>query len=160
GVPVDLALAKVALRFRGSQQADGSWHYFSAMSPGRTPPGTPAMTCAALLGLAVGHGAQPVLRTDIRNRPNDALVKQGKSGPSVGNDFAVRTGLLYLARHIGSAGPRTKNRPKMAGAPLDYYFLWSLERVGMIYGLKTIGKKDWYAWGSQTLLDHQSDNGS
>ncbi len=30
----------------------------------------------------------------------------------------------------------------------------------MIYGLKTIGKKDWYAWGSQILLDHQNEDGS
>jgi hypothetical protein len=40
----------------------------------------------------------------------------------------------------------------------DYYFLWSLERVAMTYGLKTIGKKDWYDWGAKILLEHRRPN--
>ncbi len=42
----------------------------------------------------------------------------------------------------------------------NLYFLWSLERVGVIYGLETIGKHDWYTWGSDALVDSQNDNGS
>jgi uncharacterized protein (TIGR03067 family) len=42
---------------------------------------------------------------------------------------------------------------------LDYYALWSLERVGMGFGLKTINKVDWYAWGSELLLAAQSEDG-
>ena len=38
--------------------------------------------------------------------------------------------------------------------------MWSLERVGMVYGLQTIGKVDWYDWGSKSLLAAQQANGS
>ena len=39
-------------------------------------------------------------------------------------------------------------------------FLWCLERVAVIYDLKTIGDKDWYAWGSQVILENQRPDGS
>ncbi len=42
----------------------------------------------------------------------------------------------------------------------NLYFLWSLERVAVIYGLETIGKHDWYVWGSDALLDGQQPDGS
>src|SRR5262249_39231516 len=40
-----------------------------------------------------------------------------------------------------------------------YYFLWSLERVAVAFGLETIGNKDWYAWGTEFILTHQDANG-
>jgi hypothetical protein len=58
--------------------------------------------------------------------------------------------------------------PGAAGAPSrlqwdelgkGYYFLWSLERVGVAYGLETIGDKDWYAWGSQNIVQNQAAEG-
>ncbi|MCI0378796.1 MAG: hypothetical protein L0215_14405 [Gemmataceae bacterium] len=42
----------------------------------------------------------------------------------------------------------------------DLYFLWSIERVAMIYELKKIGGKDWYAWGSGIIVAHQKQDGS
>jgi hypothetical protein len=39
------------------------------------------------------------------------------------------------------------------------YFLWSLERVGVLYGLQKIGGSDWYAWGADFLLRKQSKGG-
>jgi hypothetical protein len=42
----------------------------------------------------------------------------------------------------------------------DYYLLWSIERVAMAYGLKTIAKKDWYDWGADILLAKKRTNGS
>src|SRR5204863_3408 len=41
-----------------------------------------------------------------------------------------------------------------------YYFLWSLERVGMALDLKTIGNKDWYSWGAEIILATQQLDGS
>jgi hypothetical protein len=41
-----------------------------------------------------------------------------------------------------------------------YYFLWSLERVGVAYGLEKIGGKDWYTWGAAILLANQEADGS
>ncbi|MCX7700594.1 MAG: HEAT repeat domain-containing protein [Gemmataceae bacterium] len=43
----------------------------------------------------------------------------------------------------------------------DLYFLWSLERVCMVYGLKTLpGGKDWYTWGADYLVQTQQPDGS
>src|SRR5262249_47786586 len=44
--------------------------------------------------------------------------------------------------------------------PKGFYFLWSLERVAMAYGLDTIGGHDWYTWGSQLLIANQGQDGS
>jgi hypothetical protein len=162
GIPVERAMLRLAARFRMSQAPDGSWHYKSATSPGRVGSGTPAMTCAGLLGLAVAHGtaSQAVLKTG-RRVGIDPFGGQLKPGANFGKEFAVRSGLLYLAAQIGHPSfPRARQRGRVGDAPPDYYFFWSLERVAMIYGLQTIGKKDWYASGSQILLDHQNDNGS
>ena len=45
------------------------------------------------------------------------------------------------------------------GAP-NLYFLWSVERVGVLCNLKTIGGKDWYPWGVDLLLPAQRADGS
>ncbi len=43
----------------------------------------------------------------------------------------------------------------------DLYFLWSVERVGMIFGLvKSINGKDWYGWGSDVIVKNQKEDGS
>jgi hypothetical protein len=43
---------------------------------------------------------------------------------------------------------------------LNLYFLWSVERVGVLLNLKTIGGKDWYRWGVDLLLPAQKEDGS
>jgi hypothetical protein len=42
----------------------------------------------------------------------------------------------------------------------DLYFLWSVERVGVIFDLKTIGGKDWFGWGAEIILNNQQKDGS
>jgi hypothetical protein len=145
GAPTDKALALLAKRFRRSQNADGSWGYhYSTL---RTMPGTPAMTCAGLLGLAVGHG--------LVWGPGDSSAAKRRARP----DPAVEKGLKALAAHLGTktmAGKRSKVRLKV---PFNLYFLWSVERVGVICNLPEIGGKDWYGWGAEILLDHQRSDG-
>ena len=41
-----------------------------------------------------------------------------------------------------------------------YYFLWSVERVAVAYGLDKIGNKDWYKYGADLLLVNQEADGS
>jgi hypothetical protein len=41
-----------------------------------------------------------------------------------------------------------------------YYFLWSVERVAVAYGLERMGNKDWYKYGSDILLVNQEADGS
>lgn len=36
----------------------------------------------------------------------------------------------------------------------ELYYLWSVERVAMLYNLQLIGQKDWYRWGADHLIAH------
>jgi hypothetical protein len=38
--------------------------------------------------------------------------------------------------------------------------LWAVERVAVVYGLRTIKGKDWYSWGVRVLLPTQNADGS
>jgi hypothetical protein len=96
------------------------------------------MTAVGLMGLAVGRGAAP--EAQVPGRPQ-------------GNDEGINTGLWALGSYLTHPGDRKK------GA-VNLYFLWSLERVGVLYNLKTIGGKDWYAWGVKHVLPAQKANGS
>ena len=40
------------------------------------------------------------------------------------------------------------------------YYLYGVERAGMLYGTDLIGTRDWYDEGARWLIDHQADNGS
>jgi hypothetical protein len=40
----------------------------------------------------------------------------------------------------------------------NYCFLWSLERMAVVYDVKTIGKRDWYRWGAELLLQRAKAN--
>jgi hypothetical protein len=96
-----------------------------------------ATTCAGLIGLAVGHGSDK------------------KDKKKLSSDVRVKKALDYLSKPIGSPlrtdgkGNTMANvRGKYFGADAvgDTYFLWSVERVAVIYNLAKIGGKDWYSW--------------
>src|SRR5262249_30845303 len=55
--------------------------------------------------------------------------------------------------------PGGRGRVFGADARGDYYYLWSLERVAMIYDLKMIDGRDWYAWAARLIVDNQSPSG-
>jgi hypothetical protein len=160
GLPVDAALKRVRSHYRATQGVTGGWTY--TLQPLKTangqvilPSGT--MTCAGLLGLAIGEGvSQERARGKKPNRISQRqLVK----------DRNIARGLAVLAACVGKpldfrnkGDLRARYLGRQAGH--SYYFLWSMERVAMIYGLRTLNKKDWYAWGSQVLLANQEDDGS
>jgi hypothetical protein len=99
------------------------------------------MTCAGLLGLAVGYG--------IADRSTGA-----GSGP--GQDLAIQSALQHLSKSIGQPAPNA-----LADMPMtEMYFLWSTERVAVLYQLKKIIDKDWYHWGYTMLRRNQRRDGS
>src|SRR5262249_53904487 len=59
-----------------------------------------------------------------------------------------------------ASAPKNGGKTIHANAWGDLYFLWSLERVAVVYNLPTIGGKDWYSWGADILLRSQAGNGS
>jgi hypothetical protein len=160
GIPVEKALSRVDKRFRTFQNADGGWPYMPSTLPvpvvprGPIPAGgmemigsTATMTCAGLLGLAVAQGSA-----------TDAAVEAGKPAPDLTNDRNVKRGLAALATAIGTPAGKDGKIPSVGGK--SFYFFWSLERVGVILDLDTIGGKDWYAWGSEILVANQAADGS
>ena len=90
-----------------------------------------------------------------------------KDPPShdLNKDVHVKAGLKALGKWIGeplgrAAVPNTPPIEMMGVGDRTYYTLWSLERVAVVYDLTTIGDKDWYAWGSDLLVERQQRDGS
>ncbi|MBI2807285.1 MAG: hypothetical protein HYX68_20065 [Planctomycetes bacterium] len=142
-VPADYALAFAYQRFMASQVQDGGWGYGFVAG---VPQGSHTMTCVGLLGLALGHGVAPeVVKFDAKN-PKNSVVK-----PPL-QDAAIQRALTCVTRYIG----QPHANPNGAQIPMEnLYFLWSVERVAVLYDLKTMGGKDWYSWGAQILVRNQ-----
>jgi hypothetical protein len=139
-IPVERSLAMAEARFRTYQNKDGSWGYTINTRARRD-----SMTCAGLLGLAVARG----------------LVKAENSAREV-KDEALEKGLIYVGQAVGKPARKVAGRNKTIGADAwgDLYFLWSLERMAVVWDLKTVAGKDWYAWGSDILVKAQNADGS
>jgi hypothetical protein len=143
-VPSERSLALCKKRFMKWQHPNGGWGYRVHMGA------TPSMTCVGLLGLALGHGASDEgLLAAFQRLKKENLPNVAKEDP------AIQKGLAALGAHIGSPHIEENVPPTP-----DLYFLWSVERVAMLYNLPTIGNKDWYSWGVSVLLPNQRANGS
>jgi hypothetical protein len=136
-VPTEQTLALVEARFRFSQRQSGGWGYDYVGTAHRD-----AMTCVGLIALAVGRGSA-----------SEAQGPDAAPGQAMPQDQAITRGLKALGWYLD----HPEVRP---GGTMNAYFLWAVERVGVLYGLKTIGNKDWYRWGVQTLLPNQRADGS
>jgi hypothetical protein len=128
-----------------SQAGDGAWGYTMAEKGA-----SPSMTGVGLISLAMGHGAAPEIIKVNPNNPKDIRVKTALEDPT------IQTGLTALAKHIGAPALDPKAGSFQAE---NLYFLWTLERVAMLYDLKTINGKDWYGWGAQNLVHTQEADG-
>lgn len=137
-LPVDAALQRVVLRFRKSQTPKGSWKYDESRDNASLR-NLPSMTCAGLLGLAVGYGIDPNARR-----------------PDWKQDEAIRRALKHVSQSIGTPNTNVRSRVDMT----EMYFLWSLERVGVLFQLAKIENKDWYRWGLGILRPNQRPDGS
>jgi hypothetical protein len=93
GVPVERALALVEARFRASQDKDGSWDYQLMLLPPDPVYGRfDSMTCAGLMGLAVGRGARK---------------RDGKRREAV-RDPAIDKAVAFLGKTLGKAAPPSR----------------------------------------------------
>src|SRR5262249_5709760 len=160
--------------FTTGQNPDGTWSY-DYKHGGGLPEGV-AMNCVGLLGMAIGHG----LAQDVRERlaSEGALHAAGAvAAPTVTNvptavyqigqyqeefeakkkaakDDRIVKGFVALNRHVGQPVGQWADRPMV-----NLYFLWSIERVAVLYNLATIGDKDWYRWGAEILVANQKKTG-
>lgn len=149
GVPVDDALHRIEVYFRSTHE-NGTWTY----SPGRNVYGKMAMTCAGLLGIAANAGAvrERQLKTDPAAKSGKAAVPREPL-----KDALVQTALNFVARELAqTAQEGIQDHPD---TQRDYYALWSVERVGMVYSLQSLGGLPWYKLGAALLLRHQQPTG-
>jgi len=138
GVPATRSLNLLTRRFLTSQNGDGSWGYLYKF--GGNEPERPPMTCVGLLGLAVGYGLAHEAGAAPKGFVQDPRIVQG---------FAA------LNKNIGTPTGRMQGH-----AMKNLYFLWSVERVGVLYNIATIGGKDWYRWGAEILVANQQPAGN
>jgi hypothetical protein len=142
GVPARSALLATARYFQNTQAGDGSWSYHAKAAANRD-----SMTCAGLMSLAMRYGVSSGQGRDIR--PDHPISIQ---------DPAVLRGLRYLARSLDKIVV-DGNRIVGVEARDPFYFLWSLERMAVIYDLNKVGEREWYPWAAQLLVEAQGRDG-
>jgi VWFA-related protein len=132
GFDSDTNLESIDQHFRSTQLEDGRWGYRIGNG------GSEAMSCAGLMGLAIAA-----------SRPSLAERQTARArGAALAADPAFQAAL----RAVGQDARR-------AGHQSDIYYLWSLERVCVALGLRSLDGFDWYAKGAQILLDRQENDG-
>jgi hypothetical protein len=176
GVPVDAALDRIEKRFLSTQDQAGTWSYSNTAVGG-----SPAMACSGLLGLATGivrkATAEPAPKEAPAKtpKPNDPFftpaARPGSEAakkdnrPRVAQTVPVQRALAYLAAvlHARARGQNFNANgvdPEGHSHDKDLYFWWSLERVGVVYGVDTLGGIDWYNMGADELLKTQGKDGA
>jgi hypothetical protein len=138
--PVELSLGLAAERFQKTQAKDGGWGYVVRSPPKNT------MTCVGLMGLAMGHGSAAQIFADS--------AKSHGPAKSLAKDPAIQQALKALGQYLD--GDESLRGLEVR---IDLYYLWSLERVGMLYRQKHFGKKDWFIYGAELILERQHPDG-
>ena len=141
GVPTELSLELSAQRFQQTQNGNGGWGYVV------NNPSKNTMTCVGLLALAMGHGAAAEAFLDA--------AAKGKKPPQLPEDIYIKEGLRTLSQHLDG-----DHEVRGIESRIELYYLWTLERVGLLYNRKTFGRKNWYQWGSKFILEKQRADGS
>jgi len=93
----------------------------------------------------------------------DELLSKAKGGPlRVAKKHkkdaakAIQGGLAWLDHHFSV----TANPPFEDGAAYYYYYMYSLERTGMLTNRRWIGEHDWYRLGAVELIKLQQPDSS
>jgi hypothetical protein len=142
GVSSRAALLAAEQYFRQTQKSDGSWAYHPNAMNYRD-----SMTCAGLMSLAMRYGVIGGQGRDIR-----------PEHPVHVRDRAVTEGLRFLGRSLDKIA-RAGEQITGVEARDPLYFLWSLERMAVIYDLRTIGDTEWYPWAAEMLVEIQQPDG-
>jgi hypothetical protein len=143
-------------RFEPGSATDGSGHpvlyevakdHARGWGYARNMPATGSMTAGCVSSLVICRSE--LLGTGAHAAEQDRRAVQG-----------IRDGVAWLGLHFTVSG-----NPGPAGAPAmheawHYYYLYGLERAGVLSGLVLFEQRDWYLEGAQLLLDEQRDNGS
>ena len=130
----ETVLRRANTHFRNSQQGDGGWGY----TPGQAATGS--MTTAGLTGLYVTGAALAPERATCGVHKRDRSIEGGLTW--LGNNWSIR------------------QNPGRGGGSWLYYYLYGVERVGVLSGRRTIGGRDWFREGATFLVGAQKRDGS
>lgn len=189
GMDIDQPMAAVARRFKTTQNSDGGWPYTSAVANAADKAAVPnpsgsAMTFAGLFSLTVARAnklrkelEQRELGGDDKSKPGASGSKKSTTGSTKksepkkedkpdekkdpaaeATDKADEASTLLkdpiFAKGLAKAGEFVQSGDQAR------YFLWTIERLGVLLGLEKIGGVDWYAKGADILIKTQTPDGS
>ncbi|MGD0093029.1 MAG: DUF4159 domain-containing protein [Planctomycetota bacterium] len=135
GVKVPPEVFKRARRYvlAGQNKLDGSWSY-------RIPAdaGYGSMTAAGITSLFI---------------INEQAYKESAVCGGVPEDWRLQKALAWLGENFAvNTNPRHGS--------FHYYYLYAMERIGVLTGQKFIGGHDWYREGAEYLVRRQLEDGS
>lgn len=143
GVPIDDAMKDVSNRFVNTQNEDGGWGY-TIKDKEPTPSGQ-AMTPAGLFCLTVARATK--IRAELRQR--SATTSRGEKETLLSEPKYAK-GLLRVGYYAKQMGPGSAR-----------YFIWAIERIGVLLGQEKFeGDVDWFKQGSEALIKSQKADGS
>ncbi|NOZ22393.1 MAG: DUF4159 domain-containing protein [Planctomycetes bacterium] len=125
--------SKISAFYRKAQMKDGGWGY--TMRGGSS---YGSMTAAGVCGLAISSHVR-------QNCPSQCGLRR--------TDRNLEKGIQWLAANF------TVTDNPQAGGKYYYYYMYALERVGVLAGRRTIGGRDWYREGAAQLVQRQGGDG-
>ncbi len=127
-------------------------------------------------GNKVGANAVGTGPGEAPGNPQGWGYKGAGEGEAYGSMTAGATGAItiydYMTKKDWKKNPLAKNGVAWLTSHYDidsnpgkgnawlYYYLYGLERVGMLYDVKLLGNHDWYQEGAKYLLEKQGGNGA
>lgn len=132
---------KAARHWLGSACKDGSWQYVGAQGTG-----TGSMTAAGVASLLIC--GQRVTTSGERGYHDGVAPGCGQQRTNP----VLAGGLRWLGQNFSaSRNPRSNT--------WNYYWLYAVERAGMMSGLRYFGEHDWYREGAEFLVNQQDGGG-
>ncbi len=74
-------------------------------------------------------------------------------------DQSVLDGMMWMAKNFAVEGNPVNDGKSVDSGHWHYYYLYGMERAGMLFGTETIGTHKWYREGAEYLLQNQSGGG-
>jgi hypothetical protein len=140
GVEIPKETWASALRFQlATQRPDGGWGYYFRDMRDKTSYGS--LTLAGTCAVAI------------------CRYYLGTKDPL--KDPAVQKGIQWMARRLDfGENPLVTQSNVIDPRAWHYYYLYSIERTGILCNTEKFGDKEWYPGGAQFLLLNQSSDGS
>ena len=189
GLDIDQPMAAVARRFRTTQNSDGGWPYTSAVANAGDKTAIPnpsgsAMTFAGLFSLTVARANKLRKQLEEREISGDDKSKSSAAGSKKSTAGATKkTDAKKDDKADDKKEPAAETSEKsgetstlmndpifskglakagefVQGADEARYFLWTIERLGVLLNLEKLGGVDWFAKGANILLKTQQPDGS